>query len=272
MTAVLPDIISTSESVGRSTAADRMRVWLLQEMGKGRFASGSPIKESALARECGVSRNAMREALSQLVGAGLLEYQPYCGYRAREYTLRDLLEWYELREAVEPIAARRLARARPKAVLTEIAAALAAMVEALLADDIDAAKRFDLDFHCSMVSGCGNRSFAQVEVISRIMMTMCFKRCDELKYRAPSTLRHLDHIPTRDEFEEKDRCLTIEKHQEIYNAIARGDVRAAERSAQEHASDQVRNMESLPLEMLDQPLWTFMKSSFSGNPDQRVGI
>ena len=237
---------------GRLTATDRTRLWVLRELERGRFAPGDSVRESLLARECGVNRNSLREALNHLVGADLLEYQSYCGYRIREYTLRDLLEWYELREAVEPVAARRLARARPPAVLAELDASIAAM-EADFAEGKDAARKDDMDFHLALLRGCGSRSLARLEIVCRVTSAF-FRYSDELRYRMPSTLRYFDHVPARGEFDECDRRFTMEKHREIYNAIARGDVRAAERSAREHVASQVENLESLPPEMLSIPL------------------
>ena len=267
--------VSAVESGGCFTEADRTRHWLLQELQKGRFSPGEAVKESLLAREYGVNRNAMREALNHLAGTGLLDYVPYCGYRMREYCLRDLLQWYELREAVEPIAARRVARTRPPAVMAELAAALAIM-EMYLVDVNDASRlandQADVQFHLALVRGCGNRNLAQMEVAGRILATF-FDYSDSLRYREESMLRHFDHMPTREEFDEFDRRITFECHRDIYRAIMRGDALAAERITREHAANQVRNLESLPPEILSMALKEAgRKLGRAGGADAMTGI
>ena len=82
-----PDFISASEQLTRLLFSKELE-------------SGYPLKESLLAKQFHVTRPAMREALSQAIGWRLVEYVPYCGYRIRVFTLGDLRDWTELREAI----------------------------------------------------------------------------------------------------------------------------------------------------------------------------
>jgi DNA-binding GntR family transcriptional regulator len=82
---------------------------------QGKIASGelkpdAPISEVLLAEELEMSRTPVREAISQLVAEGLLEHIPNRGTLVVQLKRRDISELYELREALEVYAARRVAQ------------------------------------------------------------------------------------------------------------------------------------------------------------------
>ena len=128
----------------------------------GDFIPGQPLRETVLSQQLGLSRNAIREALNQLVGVSIVEYIPYCGYRMRDFTPRDLLEWYEFREGIEPIAARRLAVARPPEAIASLEQALKEMEDAIGSGDEAAIFQSDRSFHLALVGSCGNHIFSRL--------------------------------------------------------------------------------------------------------------
>ena len=77
---------------------------LMEMLMNGELPFGEPIREAALSQRLGLNRGAIREALNQLVAQDILTYTPYCGYRFAEFTLRDTVEWYRFRMAIEPAA------------------------------------------------------------------------------------------------------------------------------------------------------------------------
>jgi DNA-binding GntR family transcriptional regulator len=75
----------------------------------GELRAGKAVSELSLAKELGTSRTPIREALGQLVGEGLLEQTPNRGVVVVEFGRRDLVELFELREALEVFAVGRAA-------------------------------------------------------------------------------------------------------------------------------------------------------------------
>ena len=233
----------------RQTAGAKVLQMLLDKIERGEYTSGQPIKESVLAQSGNWSRNAVREAMSQLVGWDILEYTPYCGYRMREYTLQDLLEMYELREAIEPLAARRFARLRPTQALNELALHLKIMETLSEHKDMVAYRRADLDFHLCIVSNCGNRLFSQKQLQAHLIALFFLNRIQfsEAKYQQYSTLRHFTNPPTHEEFDSLNIKLTVDMHRSLFDSIYRGDAENAERLCREHAANLVKNIESFIL-------------------------
>src|SRR5215831_18164487 len=86
------------------SAREKAYVALQQKMLSGEFPAGSPITEASLARELGISRTPLREAIGQLIAQGFLRPVPNRGTMVLEFTKRDIAEIYDLREALEVYA------------------------------------------------------------------------------------------------------------------------------------------------------------------------
>jgi DNA-binding GntR family transcriptional regulator len=71
----------------------------------GQLEAGEHINQDRVARELGVSRTPVREALRWLERDGLVRLEPNRGAFVSAFTDRDLFEIYELRELLEPHAA-----------------------------------------------------------------------------------------------------------------------------------------------------------------------
>lgn len=250
MKSYLADAIIAPEETTDEHQPAGMRVLhsLLKKFERGEFQSGQPIKESVLAQSGNWSRNAVREALNQLVGWDLLEYIPYCGYRVRVFTLQDLLEWYELREAIEPIAARRVARLRPRTVLDFLHQQLEIMKSFDQHQDIQNFDQADLNFHLHIVANCGNRQFAHKQMQAKVITLFFVNSYTDFRYFINSDTRHqFDHRPTPAEFDAVNRKLTIEAHAQILDALNKGDAGRAELFCREHLSSLVRDLENFIL-------------------------
>ncbi len=98
-----------------SSAYEEIRARILS----GDFGPGERVTEEALARELGVSRTPVRQALTRLEAEGLVTLVPNRGAVVRSYSLDDVLEIYELRALLEGHAARRAAiNVQPKILET----------------------------------------------------------------------------------------------------------------------------------------------------------
>jgi len=73
---------------------------------EGRLAQGQRLVVADISREFGTSAGPVREAIRRLAGEGLLEFTPHRGATVRRFTERQILEIFQVREAVEGYAAR----------------------------------------------------------------------------------------------------------------------------------------------------------------------
>jgi DNA-binding GntR family transcriptional regulator len=93
-----------------------------------RYAPGSMLSESQLAEELRISRTPIREALRELAGNGLVRILPQRGIVVTDLSARDIVEVYQLREQLEPFAARLAAE---RATVEDVAAFEADHADAL---------------------------------------------------------------------------------------------------------------------------------------------
>jgi DNA-binding GntR family transcriptional regulator len=98
--------------MSRGDRSVRERAYLLiqQKIARGDLRPGSAVSEVPLAQELGSSRTPVREALGQLVAEGLLEQTPHRGAVVVQLRRQDIIDLYELREALEVYAVGKAAR------------------------------------------------------------------------------------------------------------------------------------------------------------------
>jgi DNA-binding FadR family transcriptional regulator len=146
----------------------------------GKYSEHNPFPvEAELCKEFGVSRSILREAVKMLTAKGLLNARPRHGtwvqpeenwnlldpdvlrwLLERKLSIRLLIEFTQIRLAVEPMAAALAARtASPEAKQT-ILAALNRMKAAENGKDDSLAA--DIAFHVSVLRASGNRFFWQL--------------------------------------------------------------------------------------------------------------
>lgn len=76
----------------------------------GELAAGDRLSTPELARQLGISRTPVREAISRLVSEGLLHEAPGHGASIREPSPEQLIQLYDLRAILESYAAAEAAR------------------------------------------------------------------------------------------------------------------------------------------------------------------
>lgn len=152
----------------------------------GEWAAGDVLSELSVAQEMGISRTPVREAFRNLEQEGILEQVPRFGTRVKALERQDLVELYELREALEPYAVAQAAgrlSMEDQATLRmlcqefkEVAAELkqkgksrpdASMMRRLMSAD--------MAFHQLLIRAAGNRRMMKIvadsRVLARIFMT-----------------------------------------------------------------------------------------------------
>ena len=124
----------------------------------GRYQPGEKLREQVLARELGVSRGPLREAIRTLEGRRLLERTPRAGVQVVGVSPSDLEQILVAREALEGMAARQAAENMTGAEVN----ALRQTVSALQSHPEDAPGAVfsagpDNDFHRLIAKGSRNR-------------------------------------------------------------------------------------------------------------------
>ena len=90
---------------------DQKAYAILKEMiTERRFLPGDKIPQEKLARELGISRTPLVNALKYLVQEKLVEAKPRRGFYVRLFSETEMVSIFELREVLEGLAARRAAR------------------------------------------------------------------------------------------------------------------------------------------------------------------
>jgi DNA-binding GntR family transcriptional regulator len=95
-----------AHKAGRLQAAagpyEKLKLMILD----GELAGGEPLVERPLAERLGVSRTPVRETIFRLEREGLVRVVEGKGAFVASYTLEDMIEIYQMREGLEPLAAR----------------------------------------------------------------------------------------------------------------------------------------------------------------------
>lgn len=209
------------------TVADRVFRELRQAIVEGRIRSGSKISEPELSRAQGVSRGALREALGRLESCGLVERRPNLGARVVTLSIEGLLEIYQVREALEGLAARMAAERMEPAAVEKLRRLLERHKEQIDGDPQNAyfQQEGDLDFHYRIVQGSGN------ERLIRLLCNDLYQQVRAYRYQLGMASRRGPQA--------------FAEHSHIVDAIERGDGELAELLMRHHIRTSRQNIERL---------------------------
>jgi DNA-binding GntR family transcriptional regulator len=149
-----PDIIVSPRTVS-GLVAERLRAQIVA----GELPAGSKLRQVEIARRFGVSTTPVREALAALQREGLVRLHPQRGAMVFVPTVADLREHYEIRAALESLAASRTAERFDESWV--------APLEALL-DEMStgpAASRYielNQHFHTQLYEHCGRSRLVEM--------------------------------------------------------------------------------------------------------------
>jgi len=200
----------------------------------GSLAPGVKLPtESEIMRQLGVSRTVVREAISHLQAAGLVETRHGIGTfvlapapaplgldPATVVTMRDVLALLELRISLETEAAGLAASRRSSAQLAQLRAALDSFE--------DCARRGvetvgpDMQFHLLLAQASGNRYFH--DILSHLGTNIIPRaRLNSARLAQDDPALYLERV--------------IHEHEDIYGAIARQEPECARAAMRTHLSN-----------------------------------
>jgi DNA-binding GntR family transcriptional regulator len=217
-------VVPARTHASKSNAYTEVRRLLLG----GEVQPGQRLSHRSLAKDLGLSRSPVREALLQLEAEGIVEHRPQSGVYLRDVSPQELEELYDMRELIEPYAAERAARLASAGQLERLRAACDEVAEIAkrpqLASWLEAAENrrrlstLDIEFHSTILAASNNRVarrfFENAQVISLVVSWNHFKTDPAiLAKRVAPTAKH---------------------HREIYEAIKKRDPAMARKLMRAH--------------------------------------
>lgn len=184
-----------------NTLAYRVYEMVKDRILSGELPPGTRLKDDELARTFGVSNTPVREAMGELEKDGLIETIPYRGRFVKKMSIEETREVYDVRMALEALAARLAVKRIAESQLEEMEKALEKYVIAFETDDITAGLEADLAFHDLIVQASGNSTLLRVvsDLANRIQV---LRQVDEGKMRREQSLE--DHEGILQALKERD--------------------------------------------------------------------
>lgn len=203
---------------GKLTLSDKVYQDLKDDIIYGRLNQGEKIKEEEIARQYGISRGPLREAIQRLVNARLVTRAPRAGVRVVTLDQQMMSEIYVVREALEGMSARIAATSMTIEEIDGLWLLLERHQKHI--DQSDGKNYFqkegDLDFHFRIASSTRNQWLLQLlgsELYQ--LLRMCRQRSSKL----PSRPHH-----------------ALNEHKMIAEALSQRDAELAEILMRRHIS------------------------------------
>ena len=176
----LSSLARARASVLRTSTAERVADAVREEVVEGRLRPGARLPEQTLCDALGVSRNTVREALSQLVNERVLAREPNRGVFVAQPDAAAVRDVYRVRRLVETAAVREGEAWGPTAV---------ARVRAAVEEGRTAARKADWDgvasanqhFHRALVAMGGSPRLDQQMKLLLAEMRLVFHRMSEVR-------------------------------------------------------------------------------------------
>lgn len=192
---------------------------------EGELTPGQKLREAELAMTYGTSRGPIRDALRRLEAQRLVTTTPNAGARVVALSEQQLLELYQVREALEGMTCRLAATHMSDTEIDGLRQLLKTHEKEI---EKQAGREYfrqhgDLDFHYQIAAGCGNQLLATAVCSDHYQLMRLYRRKFSVHRGRP-------------------RRALIE-HQRIFAAIEERDGELAELLMRRHISAARRNIE-----------------------------
>ena len=187
----------------------------------GRHAPGQRLIADDLAKELGVSRMPVREALHRLEVAGLVTIAPHRGAVVSELSETECIEIYHVRAVLDGLATRLATPNLSEADHARLTALLAEMEAGVEAKDPQRVLNVNREFHTLIWIAA--RAPRLRDLLENLYDAS--QRFRNMSVLIPGRLDQITH-----------------EHRLIVEALARGDAAAAERYANEHHEGTARRL------------------------------
>jgi len=142
----------------------------------GHLKPGDIVNEIPMAREMGISRTPVREALLELSSQGLVEILPRRGVRIKYFSEKDVHEVCEIRELIELGVVEKVAQSGSPFSFSRLEQALEKQREAVRTGDVPEFLRADRVFHLELISLSANRRLPKILMNLRDLIDVMAQR------------------------------------------------------------------------------------------------
>ena len=161
------------------TIRKKVYYYIREKILTGAIAPNERLVETKIAKEIGISRTPIREALHNLETEKLVKSIPRVGYVVERMSADDLQQICELREVIEGLAARRALEKARKRLVRDLAKNVARQEQEVSKGDLDAYIELDTQFHEIIAESSGSdRIFELVRTLRRHMLRYGLKVID----------------------------------------------------------------------------------------------
>jgi len=129
---------------------------LVTEIVAGTIASGQPMREAKMAKQWGVSRTPMREAVRRVAELGLLTLRPNRAPLVQAFTARDVEGLYMMREVLETLALKEAWKHLPPRLIRDLQTRARRIADLKSEDWIDQCLILDAMLHRAWIEHCQN--------------------------------------------------------------------------------------------------------------------
>ncbi|WP_312182782.1 GntR family transcriptional regulator [Arthrobacter sp.] len=171
-------------------------------IGRGQIPAGSQLGETELAKELGVSRGPLREAMQRLTQEGLLISIRNRGLFVITMTEEEVRDMYVARTAVERAASELILQKNAQDVAGQLLRIVKSMKKAADKGDVDAMSEADMEYHSTLVAAAESPRLSRMHNTLLTETRMCLTAL-ERRYPNPHA--------------------RVEEHQAIADALAAGD-------------------------------------------------
>lgn len=187
----------------------------------GQIPPGAQLAEAELAKELGVSRGPLREAMQRLTQEGLLISIRNRGLFVITMTGEEVRDMYVARTAVERAAAELVIRNDRKTVATQLLRVVKAMKIAAEKGDVDGMTEADMDYHATLVAAAESPRLSRMHATLLTETRMCLTAL-ERKYVDPHA--------------------RVAEHQAITEAISAADTELVDKLLMRHMEDALERL------------------------------
>jgi len=180
---------------------------------KNQLKPDTLLVERQLCETLGVSRTPVREALRKLASEGMIEIIPKKGAFVSKIRFEDLMEIFEIREALEGMAVRLCTLRKSEEIIKQMEDCIASQEKALELGDRDSSVEKDLNFHTLYIRA--SRNSRLIDFLKTIT--------DQINRFAVTTVDDIER-----------QKLSLKQHKNILESIKKNDAELAEKLVREH--------------------------------------
>jgi len=182
----------------------------------GAVTKDTPLVERQLCEKLGVSRTPVREALRDLAGEGMVEIIEGKGVYVKKIEFKDMLELFELREALEGMAIQLFVERMDEDDLGNLQELMEEQEEAYSKDNHEEFMKIDMKIHNLIAEGARNQ---------------------RLKNSISSIYDQISQLAILVKDDTRVRDMAIRAHRKMIDAVTNRDAEAARKAIVEHINE-----------------------------------